>query len=42
VVTARGFSVTLGGDAGRRLEAGGDSMVVILLIEVPLAETLTR
>ena len=29
------FGATLGGDAGRRLGAGGDRMLVILLIEAP-------
>jgi hypothetical protein len=40
VVIARGFGVTLGGDAGRALRAGGDRMVVILLFVDSLAEAL--
>lgn len=35
LVTAGAFVVTLGGDVGRRSGAGGDRMVVVLLIEAP-------
>jgi hypothetical protein len=35
MVIALVSSATVGGDAGRRWGAGGDRMVVILLIEAP-------
>jgi hypothetical protein len=37
-----GFGVTLVVTGGLALRAGGDRMVVILLFEGPLAETLVR
>jgi len=35
MVMALASSAMVGGDVGRRLAAGGDRMVVILLIETP-------
>jgi hypothetical protein len=40
VVIARAFGVTLGGDVGWSFGRESDRMVVILLFEGPLAETL--
>jgi hypothetical protein len=42
VVTAGAVSDTLGGDGAGAGEAADDRMVVFLLIEGSLAETLTR